>query len=82
MLEALPVNGADDPTVLLEPLLTAMRKERYNYIKAVYIWDIPLTNKETTALVRDDLINSVTSKTSGDETLEVVLVASISSYGF
>ena len=50
-MEALPINSPDDPTVLLEPMLTAIRKERYNYIKALYIWDIPLTNQEMTALV-------------------------------
>lgn len=52
VLEVLPINSSNDPTVLLEPLLSAMRKERYNYIKALYIWDLPLTNKEMTALVR------------------------------
>lgn len=51
IVEALPVNSPNDPVVLLEPMLSAMRKERYNYIKSLYIWEIPLTNQEITALV-------------------------------
>jgi len=34
--EPVPVNSSDDPTVKLEPLLNAMRRERYNYIKGLY----------------------------------------------
>ncbi|XP_067944278.1 ribonuclease inhibitor-like [Watersipora subatra] len=50
VLEPAIVNSADDPRVLLEPMLTAVRKERYNYIKALYIWEVPLTNEEITSL--------------------------------
>ena len=51
VLQAQPVNSLEDPTVQLEPLLSAMRKERYNYMKALHIWDVVLSNKEITALV-------------------------------
>jgi len=50
--EPVPVNSSDDPTVKLEPLLNAMRRERYNYIKGLYVWELPMTNEEITALVR------------------------------
>lgn len=45
------INAVGEPRVLLEPVLSAIRKERYNYVKAIYIWDMPLTNKEMTSLV-------------------------------
>ena len=60
IVEAVAINAPNNPTVLLEPLLNAMRNERYNYIKALYIWDLPLTNKEITALVCVSLWNKDT----------------------
>ncbi|KAF6023183.1 hypothetical protein EB796_018516 [Bugula neritina] len=51
IVEPVPVNSSDDPTVKLEPLLNAMRRERYNYIKGLYVWELPMTNEEITALV-------------------------------
>jgi len=42
ILDPLPADNAEDPIVAVEPLINALRQERYTFIKALHIWEIPL----------------------------------------
>lgn len=37
--------------VSLDPVTTAMRQERYVYIKDMFVWNIPLTHDQISSLV-------------------------------
>ncbi len=40
-----------DPVIRLEPLVQALRQERYAYIEDLHIWDMPLNHEELASLV-------------------------------
>ena len=46
----LPDNEGDLP-VLIEPLLAAIRQDRYVYIKDLHIWDYPMSIENAATLV-------------------------------
>ena len=50
-MEPLPVENSEDPVVSIEPLLLALRQERYVFIKNFHVWDIPLSHVHMASLV-------------------------------
>ncbi|KAL3847689.1 hypothetical protein ACJMK2_018649 [Sinanodonta woodiana] len=50
ILEAVRVEKEGDIPVLLEPLLAALRQERYTYIKDLHIWKYPMSYENTATL--------------------------------
>jgi hypothetical protein len=51
ILEPLPVENKDDPQIKLEPLMSAIRAERYTYIKDIHIWDMLMKYDNIATLV-------------------------------
>lgn len=50
VLESVPVSTKDDPVVALEPMLMALRQERYTVIQNLHIWDMPLFHEDLASL--------------------------------
>lgn len=40
----------EEPPVKLPPLLSALRSTRYEYVKEMYIWDLPLEHEDAASL--------------------------------
>ncbi|XP_074657903.1 uncharacterized protein LOC141910910 [Tubulanus polymorphus] len=50
VIEPVPVETKDDLQVKLEPLIAAVRSERYTYIKDIYVWDLFLEHSNIATL--------------------------------
>ena len=51
VLDTVPAPSPEDPVVAIEPFLMALRQERYTFIKALHIWDVPLTHQDMASIV-------------------------------
>lgn len=50
IVERIPGVDGDDIPISIEPLLAALRQERYNFLKELYIWEIPLKHENVASL--------------------------------
>ena len=49
-----PIKNIDDPQimhVMLDPLVTAMRQERYAFMKDLHVWNLSLQHDQISSLV-------------------------------
>lgn len=51
ILESVEMEKEGAMPVLIEPLLAALRQERYTYIKDLYVWKYPMSYENTATLV-------------------------------
>jgi len=56
ILEPVEVEKEGDLPVLIDPLLAAVRQERYTFVQDMYIWKYPLSYENTATLVRIHVI--------------------------
>lgn len=57
IIEPKPVQTRDDPIVKLEPIMNAIRDERYTNIKSLYVWSLTLTYLDAVAVVCFSTVN-------------------------